>query len=174
MKDRKIGQIILKGGSIIEIQKEFPEFPANPTKEYFIEKGYKESTAKQYIYLLKRNAQSMPKKKKTTKKVEKTLLDSNTNQTQFITSKNADYENLLVDTCALAHSETINLIEEAKHVTFIYSTIEELDKKKNHPKLRHNIQLYTEKALLEPENICHQDFQVALMKNIRIIFYCNT
>lgn len=158
MKDKKIGQIILKGGSIIEIQKEFPEFPENPTKEYFIEKGYKESTAKRYINLLKRNSQNMPLKEMSAQKVEKTLPDSNTKQTQFIASKNADYENLLVDTCALAHSETTNLIEEAKHVTFIYSTIEEIDKQKKHPKLKHNIQLYTEKALLDPEKYMSSRF----------------
>ena len=39
MKDRKIGQIILNGGSIIEIRKEFPDFPENPTKEYLIQRS---------------------------------------------------------------------------------------------------------------------------------------
>ncbi len=35
----------------------------------------------------------------------------------------------MVDTCALAHEDCLKVIENAKRVTFILSTLEEMDKK---------------------------------------------
>ena len=49
---------------------------------------------------------------------------------ELVESSFADYDNLLIDTCALAYFEFTNLVEKAKHVTFIYSTIEEMDNNK--------------------------------------------
>lgn len=141
MLNRKIGHIISKGGTSEDIRKEVPDFPLNPTKEYFCKLGYKDSTAKLYVSKLQNNN----KQKET--------------EAAIIKSEGADHNNLLVDTCALGYKDTINLIEQAEHVTFIKSIIEEMDRKKKCDKdsreqekfFAANIRLYINKILLDTE-----------------------
>ena len=52
---KKIGHIILKGGTISDIQKEISSFPSDPTLEFFELLGYAKSTAQKYLYKLKEN-----------------------------------------------------------------------------------------------------------------------
>lgn len=141
MLNKKIGHIILKGGTSEDIRKEVPDFPLNPTKEYFCKLGYKDSTAKLYVSKLQNNN----KQKET--------------EAAIIKSEGADHNNLLVDTCALGYKDTINLIDQAEHVTFIKSIIEEMDRKKKCDKdsrekekfFAANIRLYINKILLDTE-----------------------
>lgn len=168
MKNKNIGHIILKGGTIEDIQKEVSNFPLQPTIEYFIELGYAESTAKQYLRYLRKNAKHDVEKNLSTENsayVPKTVSQpSNTVETDasIIKSSYANCDNLLVDTCALAYKECLDLIEDAKQVTFIYSTLEEMDKKstlKGQKKLSScqkqllakNIREYNSKILLFPD-----------------------
>lgn len=147
MKNREIGHIISKGGKVEDIQKVVPNFPNNPTKETFIELGYAESTAKRYIYLLSQNnAKKAPKKTKSCVKVQ---TDDHMN---LIQSDNANYDNILVDTCALTSARGRDIIESAKQVTFIFATLEEMDKKKKNgtKSLKENIKKYTSKMLSSP------------------------
>ncbi len=139
MNKKTIGHIILKGGTSEDIRKEFPDFPVEPTKEFFCSLGYKESTAKSYVYKLKSS-----KKKSDSNDIPEDM---------FVVSKDADYNNLLVDTCVLAHNETLELLEKAAKATFIYPIIEEMDRKKkfNQGKtnLASNIKVYINKMLQE-------------------------
>ena len=146
MKNREIGHIISKGGSVKDIQQVVPKFPSNPTKETFIKMGYKESTAKRYISLLKQNAFN-----KALDKVE----DCAEVEKDVIHSQNANYDNILVDTCALTAVQGRSIIESAKQVTFIFATLEEMDKKdkqnkKGTKKLKKYIKEYTSKILKYP------------------------
>lgn len=158
MINKTIGRIILKGGTSKELRKEIKDFPLNPTKDYFIKLGYKESTAKKYLARLRKNEE----KSSTSSIIESTeILEDLTEQARFIESENVDYTNLLIDTCALRCSETVEVIEQAKHVTFIKATIEEMDKqkqKKGRKKLALNIRLYTEKILLDSQKYMLSSF----------------
>lgn len=148
MKNREIGHIISKGGKVEDIQKVVPNFPNNPTKETFIELGYAESTAKRYIYLLSQNnAKKAPKKAESCVKVQTDDLMN------LVQSDNANYDNILVDTCALTSEQGRNVIDNAKQVTFIFATLEEMDKKKKNSKksLTENIKEYTSKILTSPD-----------------------
>ncbi len=148
MKNREIGHIISKGGKVEDIQKVVPNFPDNPTKETFIELGYAESTAKRYIYLLSQNnAKKAPKKAESCVKVQTDDLMN------LVQSDNANYDNILVDTCALTSEQGRNVIDNAKQVTFIFATLEEMDKKKKNStkSLTENIKEYTSKILTSPD-----------------------
>jgi len=148
MKNREIGHIISKGGKVEDIQKVVPNFPNNPTKETFIELGYAESTAKRYIYLLSQNnAKKAPKKAESCVKVQTDDLMN------LVQSDNANYDNILVDTCALTSEQGRNVIDNAKQVTFIFATLEEMDKKKKNSKksFTENIKEYTSKILTSPD-----------------------
>lgn len=156
MINKTIGHIILKGGTTEELRKEFPNFPLNPTKQDFCNLGYKESTAKNYLFRLqsnnKQNVSANPNN------ISSQDMEEVANN-KIIKSQNVDFNNLLVDTCALVHSETESLIERSKHVTFINVTLEEMDKKKKFKKdaneslkkLALEIQKYTNKILLDSE-----------------------
>ncbi len=163
MLNRKIGHIILKGGTSEDIRKEVPDFPLNPTKEYFSELGYKDSTAKLYLSKLQNNSKKKETESSKNISIQQISEDSNkdisTIEATIIKSESADYNNLLVDTCALGYKDTINLIEQAEQVTFIKTIIEEMDRKKKHKKdsnaqqkfLAANIRLYINKILLDTE-----------------------
>lgn len=129
MKDKKIGHIIKNGGTIKDLQNEISDFPSKPTVAYFIQLGYAKSTAKNYVRLLK-NA-DLEKFKKLT----------------FFKSASADYKNLLIDTCALALSSAKIFIENAEYVTFLYPTLEEMDKKQNNNHLQERISYYSKLML---------------------------
>lgn len=116
---KEIGHIILKGGSIQDLQNVLPDFPSNPTREDFIKLGYKEATAKRYCCLLKKQSNTTVE--------NNTSIGKNYN-TNIIQTSNANYDNILVDTCALGYKEGIDIIEDAKQVTFIFSTLEEMDR----------------------------------------------
>ena len=120
MRKNTIGHIILKGGTSEDIRKEFPDFPINPTKEYFCTQGYKESTAKNYLWKLRRNERIVEEQNK-----ERLC------QGIIVASEDVNFNNLLIDTCALTRSKTKELIDGAEHVTFINATIEEMDRKKD-------------------------------------------
>ncbi|MCI8700261.1 MAG: hypothetical protein HFJ47_02840 [Clostridia bacterium] len=55
MQNSKIGHIILKGGTIEDLQKEFPDFPSENISEYLINLGYAKSTAQTYSSILNSN-----------------------------------------------------------------------------------------------------------------------
>ncbi len=148
MKNREIGHIISKGGSVEDIQKVVSNFPSNPTKETFIELGYAESTAKRYISLLNQNnSEKVPEKSENGIKVQTDDLMN------LVQSDNANYDNILVDTCALTSEQGRNVIDNAKQVTFIFATLEEMDKKKKNStkSLTENIKEYTSKILTSPD-----------------------
>lgn len=158
MVNKKLGSIILRGGTSEEIRKEFPKFPINPTQQYFCELGYKISTAKRYLRILRKSNEKENKDKETNKqKICKSSKETSQNEpkTLIINSENADFTNLLIDTCVLEYEETIQLIEKAKKVTFIYSTIEEMDKvngKSPNIKLKKSIRQYYHKILEDTDN----------------------
>ena len=130
MINQTIGHIILKGGTSEELRKEFPDFPIAPTKDYFLKLGYQDSTAKKYLIKLRQNDKAQLDD--SIKKAMKLSENSNSEpEIKFLKSENVDFSNLLVDTCALEPKETRELLEQAKYVTFIKATIEEMDKKKN-------------------------------------------
>lgn len=148
MKNREIGRIISKGGKVEDIQKVVPNFPNNPTKETFIELGYAESTAKRYYYLLNQN-----NSKKAPKKAESCIKVQTDEVMDLVQSDNANYDNIIVDTCALTSQQGRAVIDNAKQVTFIFSTLEEMDKKKKEgtKSLKENIIKYTSKILSSPD-----------------------
>lgn len=164
MKNKTIGRIILKGGSSEDLRREFPEFPLIPTKDYFCELGYKESTAKQYLSKLRSNDNNRKSTSQSSIAVytpvsEDTFKPISIVETTCIESGNIDYNNLIIDTCALIHREAEIKIQNAKHVTFINSTIEEMDRKKKFnkndkeslKKLSLKVREYTNKILLNTE-----------------------
>lgn len=140
MKNREIGHIITKGGSVEDIRKVIPKFPANPTKDTFVKLGYAESTAKRYISRLKQNGSNE-------------VLDNMENRVEVKTtdilkntlhSANANHENVLVDTCALGSEKGKEIIENAKQVTFIFATLEEMGKVQS---MKKTIARYTNEIL---------------------------
>lgn len=154
MINKTIGHIILKGGTSEDIRKELPDFPLNPTKEYFFKLGYKDSTAALYLSKLRNNDKnsSASSINVTTESSDASSSLRNDVETAFVKSGNIDYNNLLIDTCALMHNKATSLIDRAEHVTFINATIKEMDnKKKGHKKLSSRIKLYTDKILLDSQ-----------------------
>lgn len=107
----EVGSLIRKGLNSEEIRKRVKDFPDNPDIQYFINLGYKTSTAKSYRILIRKNNSE--------KKAS--------NETSLIASKNADKNHLLLDTSALTSSGTVDIIESASSVTILYSVIEEFD-----------------------------------------------
>lgn len=152
MVNKKLGSIILRGGTSEELRKEFPEFPVNPTKQYFCDLGYKASTAEKYLRLLRKSDENA-NKEKTNNEFEE--MSQNEAEALLIKTQNADSTNLLIDTCILEHEEIIQLIEQAKNVTFIYSTIDEMDKvnkKSQNIELKKSIRQYYCKILEDTDN----------------------
>lgn len=148
MKNREIGHIISKGGNVEDIRKVIPKFPANPTKETFIKLGYAESTARRYISLLNQNNSN-----KAPEKTQSCVKAQTHNLMDLVQSANANYDNILVDTCALTSEQGRNVIDNAKQVTFIFATLEEMDKKKKDGSkfLTESIKEYTSKILSFPD-----------------------
>lgn len=170
MKNKKIGHIILEGGSIEDLQKEIADFPSKPTIEYFTKLGYKESTAKRYLRYLEKNAKQDTVNNQSNNALanmsEETYQPQNSTEANIIKSNYANCDNILVDTCALAFPECLTIIEHAKQVTFIYSILEEMDKKQYQELLSkklgnsstnqvqllaRNIRVYTTKILEFPD-----------------------
>lgn len=147
MRNSKIGHIIMKGGTIEDLQKEFPDFPSENIGEYLINLGYAKSTANMYSCVLNSNVtKKVTKVAKTgnSKKSQQSKSTANTglnadvaeevqqskvSESTLAYSEHADFDNILVDTCALAFEDCLEVIENAKRVTFIFSTLEEMDKK---------------------------------------------
>lgn len=158
MKNREIGHIISKGGNVKDIQQVVPNFPSNPTKETFVDLGYKESTAKRYYSLLIQNSSE-----KVTDNAESKAKVQLNELINIIQSDNVDYNNILVDTCALQSVNARKIIDNAEHVTFTFATLEEMDQKKREfnkrkvqvkddlAKLAKQIPIYTSKILTSPE-----------------------
>ncbi len=148
MKNREIGHIISKGGNVEDIRKVIPKFPANPTKDTFVKLGYAESTARRYISLLNQNNSN-----KATEKTQSCVEVQTDDLMNLVQSANANYDNILVDTCALTSEQGRNIIDNAKQVTFIFATLEEMDKKKKNgtKSLTENIKEYTSKILSSPD-----------------------
>lgn len=158
MKNRNIGRIISKGGTVKDIQQVVPDFPSNPTEETFVELGYARSTAKRYYLLLNQN--SFEKVTDNAESKAKVQLNELIN---IIQSDNVDYNNILVDTCALQTVNGRKIIDNAEHVTFTFATLEEMDQKKREfnkrkvqvnddlAKLAKQIPIYTSKILTSPD-----------------------
>ncbi len=192
MRNSKIGHIILQGGTIEELQNAFPSFPSEHIRDYLIGLGYAKSTANNYSSLLKSNAKRSKYGvttsgflNKSSLKNPSTSTNSNldvvkkeylvTDQNILDSSAHANFDNILVDTCALAFSDCLEIIEKAKLVTFIFSTLEEMDKKGQHltkilkhsgisPRqsqlnfLAYNIREYTRKILSNPDKFMLSNF----------------
>lgn len=109
---KKIGHIILSGGTTSDIKKEVPCFPVEPSFEFFEMLGYKQSIAKKYLQKLNQNNCA-----------EKNRLITE----GFIFSQNADLTNLLVDTSAIGNEACTTLIYKASQVTILLQTVVEMD-----------------------------------------------
>lgn len=147
MKNKAIGKIILKGGTAKDIRKEIPDFPLDPSKEYFCSLGYKESTAYRYWAKLQQNSPIA------SVDLGNTVGDG-VEKEPIIQSKDADFNNLLIDTSALEHNTAKKFIDKSSKVTFINAIIEEMDKKKDfkkNPILASKIRDYINKILKNPD-----------------------
>lgn len=170
MKQRIIGHMILRGKTSKDIQEKISDFPSNPSINYFTNLGYKESSAKRYCYLLKRNEKlstaenpSAGTSAKTSVDIPDISKDTNTGSC-LVKSSHANCNNLLVDTCSLNFYECTKLIDSATQVTFINATLKEMDnvsKKCHSPKqmnLFKNIKIYTSQILLQPDKFLLSNF----------------
>lgn len=126
MAKNLVGELILQGKTTEQIQNQIMDFPTNPTAEYLMKLGYKESTAVNYICKLKRN--NLPNQGDD----QKTILAKNERKIRgsFICSKNANKDNLILDTCALQNRDTIKIIDESSKVTILLSTLNEMEELK--------------------------------------------
>ena len=124
MAKNLVGTLIGKGMTSAQIQERIKDFPTDPTTEYFTKLGYTKSTAKSYICKLRKNNLSNQEKeqKNISSKNEKT-----TRRGCFICSKNANKDNLILDTCALQNRDTIKIIDESAKVTVLLSTLNEME-----------------------------------------------
>lgn len=133
-KKSEIGSLLNKGMSSEEIKERIRDFPENPDIEYFKNLGYTEATAKNYMFKLKKNNSKQNERNKATKQEE-------ANSDAFITSENADYQNIILDTCATGFRETSKIIDNSRQVTVIYAVINEFDrilKDENKPEILKN------------------------------------
>lgn len=135
----EVGCLIRKGLTSEEIQSRIADFPTNPSLDYFIGVGYSKNTAAHYKYLLNKNNSADNHSEK----------NSSSN---LIFSKNANANNIILDTCALQHKETRKILSDSDSVTVLYATIKEFDrvcKKDNKSQyLKFNIREETKKMLL--------------------------
>lgn len=130
MTKNLVGELIRSGKTTVQIQERVKDFPTNPTAEYLMNLGYTKSTAINYISKLKKN--NLSDQEKEPKNISSK--NKNTMRGSFICSKNADKNNLILDTCALQNRETIKIIDESTKVTVLLSTLnemEEIKRKKN-------------------------------------------
>lgn len=125
MKKSKVGTLISKGKTIEEIRMRIKDFPSNPTIEYFISLGYKDSTAKTYKSKLKKN-ETLKQQQKITME-EQNKISEKEDEEDLIKSKNADENNLILDTCALKSKQCVSIIEASKNVNVLLVTIDEFD-----------------------------------------------
>lgn len=125
MKKSKVGTLISKGKTIEEIRMRIKDFPSNPTIEYFISLGYKDSTAKTYKSKLKKN-ETLKQQQKITME-EQNKISEKEDEENLIKSKNADENNLILDTCALESKQCVSIIEASKNVNVLLVTIDEFD-----------------------------------------------
>ena len=119
----EVGSLIYKGFSSKEIKKRIPDFPLEPSKEYFMSLGYSIHTARNYKVALKKN---------NAKVCESSV--SSIDESHFLTSLNANENNIILDTSALNYEESVELMKNSFKVSIIYSVIREFDsviKKKN-------------------------------------------
>lgn len=126
MKKGEIGGLISKGKTVEEIQQRIKDFPSNPTIEYFITLGYKTSTARTYKSKLKKN-EALKQQQKTTMEKQNKISEQEEKEENLIRSKNADENNLILDTCALESNQCISIIENSKNVYILLATIDEFD-----------------------------------------------
>ena len=136
----EIGKLIKEGKTSNEIREQIIEFPYNPSVEYFMQLGYKKSTAKKYRRKLEKNNEKLEAE-----------------EFEFIISTNANSKKVILDTCALGYKRTINLVENAEEVTVLLATIREMDTHKDMKKaietgntyFAENMRRYSKKFLLE-------------------------
>lgn len=126
MKKSKLGRLISQGKTSKEIRARIKDFPVNPTAEYFTSLGYKSSTAKTYMSKLKKNGE-VRKQQPIIALKEQNKIRKNADEKNFIKSKNADENNLLLDTCALKSELCVSIIEESENVNALLVTIDEFD-----------------------------------------------
>ncbi len=133
-KKSEIGSLLNKGMGSEEIKERIRDFPENPDIEYFKNLGYTEATAKNYMFKLKKNNSKQNENSKTTKKEGK-------KSEEFITSANPDYQNIILDTCAVGFEKTSEIIDNSAKATVIYAVINEFDrilKDENKPEILKN------------------------------------
>jgi len=129
MTKNEIGSLINKGMSTKEIKQRIKDFPETPDIQYFEDLGYSRKTAITYISRLKKN-----NLKQKNQNIEKQEESEDRTVGTFIISENADENNIILDTCALNHKETIEILEKCSKVTLIYALtndFESIEKGKN-------------------------------------------
>ena len=107
----EVGSLIYNGYTSEQIRERIPSFPLNPDKEYFLNLGYSMSTARNYLTTLKKNNISS---------IENTFSIEDSN---FLTSSNANNNNLILDSSALDYEESVKLMLNSFKVTVLYSVI---------------------------------------------------
>ena len=138
MQYTEIGKLIKEGKTSQQIRKRIRGFPYNPSIEYFMRLGYTETTAKRYKRILENNDSKCLKE-----------------EFEFIVSPDADFQDIIVDTCVFGYQKTIDIVENAKSVTILESILEEMDNKKKEGKnygdvnMASKIRRYSKKFLLE-------------------------
>ena len=114
MKKELVEKLIKEGKSSQEIRKKVIGFPYKPSKGYFRKLGCEDEVAEKYESILQKRDSMCSEER-----------------FEFIASQNVDLNNLIIDTCVFGHDKTIELIENAKNVIILLSTLNEMDKKKD-------------------------------------------
>lgn len=110
----EVGSLIYNGYTSEQIKERIPDFPLKPDKSYFLNLGYSLSTARNHIRTLKRNNLSSINHKYSIE------------ESSFLTSSNANNNDLILDSSALNYEESVKLVLNSNRVTILYSVIKNL------------------------------------------------
>lgn len=146
MKRNEVGALIRRGHSINEIREVVKNFPINPDLKYLEDLGYSKKTAQTYLYRLRRNSE------RDNDSETKCKVDQNT----LVFSKNANINNIILDTSALGRKSCRDAIDKSKKVTVLYCVIREFDKvlknDEKSDKIKNPIKTYVDKMI--EDQIC--------------------
>ena len=141
MKLNEVGALIRRGYSIKEIREVVKDFPINPDLKYLEDLGYSKGTAQNYLYWLRRNCEHDNNSE------AKCCFDQNT----LIFSKNADINNIILDTSALGRKSCRDAIDKSNKVIVLYCIIREFDKvlknDEKSDKIKNPIKTYVDKMI---------------------------
>lgn len=141
MKLNEVGALIRRGYSIKEIREVVKDFPINPDLKYLEDLGYSKGTAQNYLYWLRRNCE------RDNNSEAKCCFDQN----MLIFSKNADINNIILDTSALGRKSCRDAIDKSNKVIVLYCIIREFDKvlknDEKSDKIKNPIKTYVDKMI---------------------------